>query len=101
LTPKKRAAGLAGGEVVGLDVEQDFQRAVKGGLALVGELHALKELLHGLEAALDKVAGDLIERNLRENGGVRTRTLSDLKISTRLLYATLKKRGLDRQGETK
>jgi DNA-binding NtrC family response regulator len=58
-------------------------------------------LRHGLEAALEKVSGDIIERSLRENDGVRTRTLADLKISTRLLYATLKKRGLDRQGDNK
>jgi len=55
-------------------------------------------LEHGLEAALQKVSDDVITRNLRENGGVRTRTLDDLKISTRLLYATLKRRG---EGEKK
>ena len=34
-------------------------------------------------------------RNLAENKGKKTKTMADLKISTRLLYATLKKNGLD------
>ncbi|KAF0124650.1 MAG: hypothetical protein FD154_2276, partial [Elusimicrobia bacterium] len=32
-----------------------------------------------------------ILRSLAENGGVRTRTMADLKISTRLLYSVIKK----------
>ncbi len=50
-------------------------------------------LAHGLEAALEKLSAEIIQRNLRENDGVKTRTLADLKISTRLLYATLEKAG--------
>lgn len=55
-----------------------------------GELYAFA-LANGLEAALERVAGEIITRNLRENGGKKTKTLADLKISTRLLYSTLKK----------
>jgi len=58
-------------------------------------------LANGLEAALEKVSAELITRSLRENGGVRTKTLADLKISTRLLYATLKKHGIDIEGGKK
>jgi glyoxylase-like metal-dependent hydrolase (beta-lactamase superfamily II) len=58
-------------------------------------------LAHGLEAALAKVSDDIVIRSLRENGGKRTRTMTDLKISTRLLYATLKRLGLDGDGEKK
>ncbi|HAN04994.1 MAG: hypothetical protein A2X29_06500 [Elusimicrobia bacterium GWA2_64_40] len=58
-------------------------------------------LANGLEAALAKVSDDIVIRNLRENGGKRTRTMTDLKISTRLLYATLKRLGLDGDGEKK
>jgi DNA-binding NtrC family response regulator len=65
-----------------------------------GELYAYA-LAHGLEAALDKTAGGIIERSLRENGGKRTKTMADLKISTRLFYSTLKKTGLEGYGEKK
>lgn len=50
---------------------------------------------HGLDAALEKVSGEIIARNLRDNGGKKTKVMEDLKISTRLLYATLKRLGLD------
>ncbi|OGR70925.1 MAG: hypothetical protein A2089_10255 [Elusimicrobia bacterium GWD2_63_28] len=65
-----------------------------------GELYAYA-LAHGLEAALDKVSGEIIARNLRENGGKKTRTMADLKISTRLFYATAKKLGMDTEGDKK
>ncbi len=69
--------------------------------ATAGEDLYAYALAHGLDAALDKVSGDIISRSLAENGGVKTRTMADLKISTRLLYSTLKKLGLDGQGEKK
>ena len=55
-----------------------------------GALYAYA-LANGLEAALEKVAGEIITRNLKENEGKKTKTMADLKISTRLLYSTLKK----------
>ncbi|PIU20697.1 MAG: hypothetical protein COT18_00930 [Elusimicrobia bacterium CG08_land_8_20_14_0_20_59_10] len=45
----------------------------------------------GLEAALDRVASGLISRSLRENGGKKTRTMADLKISTRFFYSVMGK----------
>jgi DNA-binding NtrC family response regulator len=50
-------------------------------------------LARGLEAALEKISDEIIARNMRENDGVRTKTMTDLKISTRLLYASLKRAG--------
>ncbi|MDD5209463.1 MAG: sigma-54 dependent transcriptional regulator [Elusimicrobiales bacterium] len=58
-------------------------------------------MANGLEAALDKVSGEIITRNLRENEGKKTKTMADLKISTRLLYSTLKKLGIEPEGEKK
>lgn len=58
-------------------------------------------LANGLEAALEKVSGEIIARNLRENEGKKTKTLADLKISTRLLYSTIKRLGLEPEGEKK
>lgn len=54
------------------------------------ELYALA-VKDGLQAALDKVAEEIILRNLAGNGGKRTKTMADLKISTRMLYSVLKK----------
>ena len=59
-----------------------------------GELYEYA-LANGLEAALEKVSDELITRCFRENGGKKTRVMNDLKISTRLLYATLKRLGLN------
>ena len=47
----------------------------------------------GMNALLDRMADEVIRRNLEENGGKKTKVLTDLKISTRLLYASLKRRG--------
>lgn len=47
----------------------------------------------GLNETLDHFAWEIIKRNLSENNGKKARTLEQLKISTRLLYSTLKKFG--------
>lgn len=64
-------------------------RAGAGGL---DELYA-RALSEGLNPVLDRIADDLIARSLAENGGKKTKTLRDLRISTRLLYASLSRRG--------
>jgi two-component system response regulator HydG len=46
-------------------------------------------LENGLTAAVDRFSDELIRRNLDDNGGKKTAVLSDLGISTRLLYAAL------------
>ncbi|MBI5208784.1 MAG: sigma-54-dependent Fis family transcriptional regulator [Elusimicrobia bacterium] len=48
-------------------------------------------LEHGLDGAIDRIVGEIIRRNLAENGGTKAKTLSDLKIANRLLYSTLRK----------
>jgi len=75
-------------------------QAMAAGASYEDGLYALA-LAEGLDAALDKVSAELIGRSLRENGGVRTKTLADLKISTRLLYSTLKKQGIEPEGGKK
>jgi DNA-binding NtrC family response regulator len=88
-------AGGAGGRV---DLET-VKKHLKGTesrrpAAQDGELYGYA-LASGLDAALEKVSGEIIARSLRENGGKRTKTMADLRISTRLLYATLRRLGLD------
>jgi DNA-binding NtrC family response regulator len=48
-------------------------------------------LAQGLDAAVDRLVDTIIRRSLAENGGKKTKTLADLKISTRLLYSSLKR----------
>jgi DNA-binding NtrC family response regulator len=45
----------------------------------------------GLDAAVDRFVDTVIKRNLSHNGGKKTRVLDDLKISTRILYSSLKR----------
>ncbi|MDD5657284.1 MAG: sigma-54 dependent transcriptional regulator [Elusimicrobia bacterium] len=49
-------------------------------------------LAHGLPKALERFGDEIIRRNLSENHDKKSRTLSELKISNRLLYAALKRR---------
>lgn len=46
----------------------------------------------GLQVAVERFIDVLIERNLSDNDGKKTKTLADLRISTRLLYASLRRR---------
>lgn len=46
-------------------------------------------LENGLTSAVNRFSDELIRRSLDENGGKKTTVLSDLNISTRLLYAAL------------
>lgn len=63
-------------------------RAAQGGGAQAYYEYALK---HGLAAAVGRLTAELIARSLGENGGKRAAVLAQLKISKRLLYATLAK----------
>ncbi|MFA5139846.1 MAG: sigma-54 dependent transcriptional regulator [Elusimicrobiota bacterium] len=60
--------------------------------AFVGEHQYRYALEKGLNGAVDRFIAEVVQRNLAENGGKKTRTLSALKISTRLLYSALKTR---------
>ena len=44
----------------------------------------------GLSKTLGRIAWEIISRNLRENDGNKTRVRQQLKISTRILYSTIK-----------
>lgn len=48
-------------------------------------------LERGLDAAVDRFVDAAIKRNLAYNGGKKTKVLDELKISTRILYASLKR----------
>lgn len=52
-----------------------------------------RALEHGLPETVDRFAAEIIRRNLSENHGRKVKTLSDLRISNRLLYAALKRLG--------
>lgn len=90
------AAG-ADGRVTPEEIRRHLGQAGKeAGAVPVGfveEVQYLYAMEAGLPAAMDRFAEEVIRRNLSENGGVRTKTMAELKISTRLLYSTLKKRG--------
>ena len=65
-------------------------RAEHGTLsAFANEEHYRFALENGLAAAVDRFSDELIRRGLDENEGKKTKVLSELKISTRLLYAAL------------
>lgn len=64
-------------------------RGVGGGFE---EMYA-KALAEGLNPVLDRLADEIIARSLADNGGKKTKTLKDLRISTRLLYSSLARRG--------
>ena len=86
--------GRVGGEAVAPLLAQaeagaESPRAGGGGF---DELYA-RALSEGLNPVLDRIADDLVARSLAENGGKKTKTLKDLRISTRLLYASLARRG--------
>lgn len=55
----------------------------------VGEEQYRFALENGLTAAVDRFSDEIIRRSLDDNGGKKTAVLSDLNISTRLLYAAL------------
>jgi len=59
--------------------------------AFVGESQYRYALDQGLDQAVDRFTRGIIMRNLSENHGKKTKTLAALKISTRLLYSTLRK----------
>lgn len=48
-------------------------------------------LQKGLDAAVERFVDSIVARNLDANDGKKTKVLEDLKISTRLLYASLKR----------
>jgi len=52
-----------------------------------------KAVAQGLSAAVDAMEDAAIARCLAENGGKKTKALKTLKISTRLLYESLARRG--------
>lgn len=48
---------------------------------------------HGLNESADRFVDEIVARAMKDAGGKKTAVLKDLKISTRLLYASLERRG--------
>ena len=92
---------------VGLDTVQKHLKGGQGAPSRAPEAGGGPDAIYadalnrGLEAALEKISDEVIARNLRENSGKKTKTLEDLKISTRLLYATIKRLGIAMPGDKK
>ncbi len=59
--------------------------------AFLSESHYRVALDKGLDFAVERFVDAIIRRNMDENGGRKTKVLSDLKISTRILYASLRR----------
>ncbi len=55
----------------------------------ISDEHYRFALEHGLKKAAQRFIDLIIRRSLNENGGIRTKVLSDLKIATGLLYKSL------------
>ena len=66
--------------------------ASDGGGAFTSDEQYRFAMKNGLDAAVDRLTDEIVRRCLEENGGKKTKVLTDLKISTRLLYASLKRR---------
>jgi DNA-binding NtrC family response regulator len=81
---------------VTLDAADRLLKTARAGQASGGGFASEEQyrfaLDRGVGALLDRLADEVIRRNLEENTGKKTKVLSDLKISTRLLYASLKRR---------
>lgn len=58
---------------------------------LMNNAHYSSALANGLEETLNQLAYEIIRKNLTENKTKKTKTLSELKISTRFLYSILRK----------
>ncbi|OGR98489.1 MAG: hypothetical protein A2V88_05960 [Elusimicrobia bacterium RBG_16_66_12] len=65
--------------------------ASDGGGAFASEEQYRFALKNGLDASVDRMTDEIVRRCLDENNGKKTKVLADLKISTRLLYASLKR----------
>ena len=58
-------------------------------------------LREGMNSAIERFMDGVIERTLKANGGKRTQAISELKISTRLLYQSLRRQGISVRKNTK
>lgn len=81
------------GRVAGESVDRLFKSIrVEGGAGgFVTDEQYRFALASGLDEAVDRFIDTIIKRNLSENAGKRTKALENLKISTRLLYSSIKR----------
>lgn len=80
------------GRVALEDLKKLFATALEGeGGEFASEEQYQFALQNGLTAMVSRVIDSVIRRNLAHNEGTKAKALSDLKISTRLLYASIKR----------
>ena len=92
------AEGQVNLEQIRRHLSQDVRGQSAGNGVNVDENWYRHALAHGLPDTVDRFVGEIVRRNLMENHGKKIKTLSDLKISNRLLYSTLKKQPLTEPG---
>ncbi len=74
------------------DLKKLFATALEGeGGEFTSEEQYQFALKHGLMAMVDRAIDSVIRRNLNQNEGIKAKALGDLQISTRLLYASIKR----------
>ena len=78
----------------GLKGKIDLNQTVKNDIVIDSDFITRNQyeytLKHGLAPAIEKFTREIVLKNLSENGEIKTKTISKLKISTRLLYSVLK-----------
>ena len=80
------------GRVALEDLKKLFATALEGeGGEFATEEQYEFALKNGLMGMVSRIIDSVIRRNLAQNGGTKAKALSDLKISTRLLYASIKR----------
>ena len=93
------AAGQEG-LVTHQDLEKIFATELRDeGGEFAGEEQYQFALSNGLAATVERLIDSIIHRNLRENEGVKAKVLTDLKLSTRALYASLRRKKSGREAK--
>mgnify|MGYP001619534892 CR=1 FL=1 len=92
---RKLVAFLSAGEQGRVTLE-DLKKLFATALAEEAGDFASEEQFHfalqnGLTATVNRLIDSIIRRSLAENSGTKAKTLGELRISTRLLYASLKR----------
>ncbi len=90
--------GLVSGEAVGKIISNEKAERSR---SLIGDEHYRFALEHGLKKAVERFIDLIIARCLSENGRVKTKVLSDLKIATGLLYKSIQRSSRTARTESK
>ncbi|MBI4369632.1 MAG: sigma-54-dependent Fis family transcriptional regulator [Elusimicrobia bacterium] len=69
-------------------------RLQEGGVGFASEEQYRFAAREGLPQAIDRFIDAVVKRHLESNGGIKTKAVKDLRISTRLLYQSLERSGI-------